>query len=705
VTRFYGKELAMANGQRIWPGEAFPLGATTGAGGTNFAVFSAVATQVTLCLFDDQQSETRIPLSEVDSFVWHGFVPGVGHGQRYGYRVDGPWDLSAPARCDPAKLLLDPYGLAVEGSVDWGRGPAHDEPLYDRRFADNSRSDLDSSPLMPRSIVVGRQFDWQDGGFSPRPLAATVIYECHVRGATMLHPDVPASLRGTYAGLAHPRFVQHLRSLGVTAVELMPVHQYVSEDFLVAAGRSNYWGYNSIGFFAPHNAYSSAGQRGEQVAEFKGMVQAFHQAGLEVILDVVFNHTAEGGQDGPSFCFRGLDNGSYYMIEAGGAVLDAAGVGNSMNIWDPAMLRLILDSLRYWVTDMHIDGFRFDLATVLSATDSGHSVSVFLDLVAQDPVLATVKLIAEPWNPGPEDPQYGLGRFPPAWSQWNDQFRNNVRTAWKSDTGLIPAFRDLFEGSPSIFQPADGTKPTGSVNYVSSHDGFTIRDLVCYTDDGQKAWDSGGPANSTDAGVSQIRASRQRAMIATLALAQGLPMLGHGDELGRTQAGNANAYDQDSPTSWIDWSTADSGLIEFTSHAFALRAAHPVFRQRRWTSGGTPGAAHQPLAWYGPNGQPAPADAATAGETVTVSVYLDGHAIPYPDATGKPVTDDDFLVLFNAWWQPLAMTVPPALGGAWSAELDSSQVTGLPATATEVAAGTAVMVSPRSMLVLRRTAP
>jgi isoamylase len=692
----------VANGQPMWPGQPFPLGATTSVGGTNFAIFSAAANQVTLCLFDDAQTETRLPLTEVDSFVWHGFVPGVVHGQRYGYRVDGPWDLNSSTRCDPAKLLLDPYGLAVEGEVEWGQGPDHDEPLYDRRFADNSRSDLDSSSLMPRSIVVDRQFDWHDQGFSPQPLADTVIYECHVKGATKLHPDVPAGLQGTYAGLAHPAFVQHLRAVGSTAVELMPVHQYVSEDFLVAAGRSNYWGYNSIGFFAPHNAYSSAGQRGEQVAEFKGMVQGLHEAGLEVILDVVFNHTAEGGQGGPSFCFRGIDNGSYYLLEAGGVDANPAGVGNTVNIWDSAMLQLILDSLRYWVTDMHVDGFRFDLATVLSATDSGHGVSVFLDLVAQDPVLATVKLIAEPWNPGPDDPRYGLGRFPPAWSQWNDQFRNNVRATWKSDTGLIPAFRDLFEGSPGVFQPADGTKPTASVNYVSSHDGLTIRDLVCYTDDGQRAWDSGAPAVSADPGVNQIRASRQRSMIATVALAQGLPMLGHGDELGRTQQGNGNAYDQDNPTSWINWPAVDSGLVEFTSRAFALRAAHPVFRQRRWTTGAMPGTPGQPLAWYDPNGQPMAGDADTAGQTVTVAAYLDGHGIPYPDATGMPVADDDFLVLFNAWWEPLAMTVPPALGGTWTVELDSSRATGVSGTTTAVAAGALVTVEPRSLIVLRK---
>ena len=392
----------------VLPGSPYPLGATLSPVGTNFALFSAVATTVTLCLFGEDGTETKLPLTEVDSFIWHGMVPGVAAGQRYGYRVDGPWTLTGEPRCNPAKLLIDPYALAVEGTVDWGHGAA-DEPLFDRRFADNSPSSLDSAPLMPRSVVVDRAFDWGPDRFERPALADTVVYECHVKGATGTHPAVPAGLRGTYAGLAHPAFTDHLRAIKATTIELMPVHQFVTEQNLAAAGSSDYWGYNTIGFFAPHNAYSSSGDRGGQVTEFKQLVRSLHRAGIEVVLDVVFNHTAEGGRLGPTFCFRGLDNGSYYPIGPGGAVADETGVGNTTNVWDPAMLRLILDSLRYWVTDMHVDGFRFDLATALSETDSGHSVSVFLDLVAQDPVLATVKLIAEPWNVGPQGSHYGRG--------------------------------------------------------------------------------------------------------------------------------------------------------------------------------------------------------------------------------------------------------------------------------------------------------
>jgi glycogen operon protein len=525
-----------------------------------------------------------------------------------------------------------------------------------------------------------------------------VIYECHVKGATKLHPGIPPELQGTYAGLAQSAFIDHVTSMGITAVELMPVHQFVSEQELLRAGTSDYWGYNSIGFFAPHNAYSSSGDAGQQVAEFKTMVDTFHANGLEIILDVVFNHTAEGGQYGPSFSFRGLGEGSYYLLKPGGSIENDTGTGNEINPWDPAVLQMILDSLRYWVTDMHVDGFRFDLATVLSQTDSSHSVSVFLYVVGQDPVLASVKLIAEPWDTA----RWEVGRFPHGWSEWNDQFRIGVRSAWRSDAGVLPAFREIFEGSPSLFRPTAGNNPTGSVNYAAAHDGYTLRDLVSYTDTGQGAWDSGGPADSTDPRVLMFRANRQRAMLATVALSQGVPMICHGDELGRTQLGNNNAYNQDNRLAWIDWASADQDLLSFTRRVFEIRAANPVFRLRRWTTGATPTHADQPLEWFDPSGTAMSDTAWNAGTSVTVTAYLDGQAIPFPDGTGQPVVGDSFLLMFNAWWEPLPMVIPPSLRGPWRVVLDGSQPTGAPTATDAVASGTALEVAPRSLLVLRR---
>ncbi len=680
-----------------WPGTAVPLGASCAADGTNFAVFSAAASAMTLCLFDDDGTEHRVPLTEVDSFIWHAFLPGVGQGHRYGYRADGPWSLTGGDRCSPAKLLLDPYGLAVEGDVRWGRGEA-DEPLFDRRWSDGSRSTLDSAALMPRSVVVDRNaYQWQEQGRPDRPPAETVVYECHVKGMTARHPAVPEAQRGTYAGLTHPAVIAHLRGLGVTAVELMPVHQFVSEQELVRQGRSDYWGYNTIGFFAPHNAYCSTGQRGQQVAEFKQMVQTFHDNDLEVLLDVVYNHTAEGGSQGPTFCFRGLDHRSYYLLKDDGETVNTTGTGNTLNIWDPAALRLVLDSLRSWVTDMHVDGFRFDLASILSATDGSRSVSVFLDLVAQDPVLANVKLIAEPWYAGPDGSGYSLGRFPPGWGQWNDQFRNCVRDTWRSAAGVTGRFRDVFEGTPTLFDAADGEAPSASVNYAASHDGMSLRDLVSFDADDQRAWDSRSPGD-TDEVVAARRNTRVRAMLMTTLLAQGLPMLQHGDELGRTLHGNANAYDQDNEIAWVDWEAADTGLTAFTRRLVALRRAHPVFRQPRFrTEGGSPRGRRLGLDWFTPNGDPLPDPA--PGGAVTVTVHLDGSVLAAFDPVGVRVVDDDFLLLVNAWWEPLAMTLPAHLAGPWTPVLDATTTDGVPADG--MTAGVAVTVGPRSALLLR----
>ncbi len=691
------------------PGREIPLGATPVAGGTNFAVASGVADGMLLCLFDDAGAETQIPLVDFDAGVWHGFVPGVGPGQRYGFRTTGPYDPARGIRCNPAKLLLDPYARATTGTVRFGPEVlGYAEPDADFPSA------LDSAGFVPRSLVVDSDYRWSDHSRPNYRDADTVIYEVHVKGFTMTHPGVPPELRGTYAGLGHEAALSHLVDLGITAVELLPVHQNVPEAFLTDRGLTNYWGYNTIGFFAPHDGYSAAvraGRAGGQVSEFKAMVNSLHAAGLEVILDVVFNHTAEGNHLGPTLCFRGLDNPAYYHLAPQDArfYVDTTGCGNTVNAGDPTALRLIMDSLRYWLTEMHVDGFRFDLAPSLARQEGGFDqVSAFFDLVSQDPVVGAAKLVAEPWDVGQTD-SYALGRFPPLWREWNGKYRDTMRDFWRSHDRLLGEFASRLTGSSDLFA-ARGRRPTASVNFITVHDGFTLADLVSYdgkhneangeanrdgTDD-NRSWNCGVEGPTTDPDILALRARQRRAMLASLLISFGVPLLLGGDELGRTQQGNNNAYCQDNPITWFDWDRVDSDLMTFTKRTIALRRAHPVFRRRRFLAG-TEAAQ---LRWFTPAGAVMTwADWADPNAR-SVALYLDGADDPDRAADGSPMVDDDFLLLINAWWEPLEFVLPITRPSQmWYGELDTYDPTTLP-TPRPPSAGGRVTVGPRSVVIL-----
>jgi isoamylase len=679
----------------VWPGTAHPLGATYDGVGTNFALFSEVAERVELCLFDDDGTESRIELREVDGFVWHGYLPAAGPGQRYGYRVHGPYDPAGGQRCDPAKLLLDPYAKAVEGAVTW------DPAVFSYQFGDpGTRNTGDSAPFVPRSIVVNPYFDWA-GDRPPRVgYLDSVIYEAHVRGMTKLHPEVPEEERGTYLGLSHPAIIDHLTSLGVTAIELMPAHQFVSDDVLAQRGLANYWGYNTIGFFAPHNAYAASGQRGQQVQEFKGMVRAMHEAGIEVIMDVVYNHTAEGNQLGPTLSFRGIDNAAYYRLvdDDRQYYMDTTGTGNSLLMRNPQVLQLIMDSLRYWVTEMHVDGFRFDLAAALARQfQEVDRLSSFFDVVQQDPVVSQVKLIAEPWDVG--DGGYQVGNFPPLWTEWNGKYRDTVRDFWRGQPATLPEFASRLTGSSDLYQ-SDGRSPVASVNFVTAHDGFTLADLVSFdhkhneangednrdgTDD-NRSWNCGAEGLSTEPGVLALRGRQQRNFLATLLLSQGVPMLVGGDELGRSQRGNNNAYCQDNDISWVSWAEGpgdediaetDGPLLDYTRQLIQLRASHPVFRRRRFFQGepvsGRRGQVGD-IAWFTPGGEEMTDDDWSAGFAKSLTVFLNGDGISEPGPRGQRVRDDSFLLLFNASETDLKFEIPPArYGEQWERVLDTAQ--------------------------------
>jgi isoamylase len=692
------------------PGRPSPLGATPRDGGTNFAVASSVASAAEVCLFDSSGGQTRLTLPDYDAGIWYGFVPDVGPGQAYGYRVQGPYDAAQGLRCNPAKLLMDPYARAVRGDVRFG------PEVFDYDWNDHDApSSLDSAGHVPLSLVTEPGFDWGDDAPLRRDYAETILYEVHVKGLTMRHPDVPEDLRGTYAGLAHEAVVEHLTRLGVTAVELLPVHQYVPDDFLLKRGLTNYWGYNTIGYFAPHAAYSAAVRSGDgtggQIAEFKAMVRALHQAGLEVILDVVFNHTAEGGEGGPSLCYRGLDNTAYYRLDPGhpDQYYDTTGTGNSLDAGNPVALRLIMDSLRYWVNEMHVDGFRFDLAATLARQDGGFSrLSAFFDLVAQDPVVSQAKLIAEPWDVGQVD-SYDLGQFPPLWREWNGKYRDSMRDFWRSQKIGLGEFATRFAGSSDLYG-GDRRRPTASVNLITVHDGFTLADLVCYdakrneangesNRDGasdNRSWNSGAEGPSADPGVLALRAQRARAMLVTLLLSFGVPMLLGGDELGRTQRGNNNAYCQDNEISWFDWSAVDQDLLAFTQKLVAFRRSHPVFRRRRFLVG----IEAAELGWFTPAGTPMTQADWDDGDALALGVYLDGSDAPDDGPDGQPLFDDDFLVLVNGWWEPIDFTIGDCRPGlAWHLEIDSFDPAGGQAPTRR--AGEQVRVGPRSVVVLR----
>ncbi|HHU39290.1 MAG TPA: glycogen debranching protein GlgX, partial [Propionibacterium sp.] len=628
-----------------------PLGATPDAAGTNFALASQAAEGVTLCLFDDAGHEDRVTLREYDNGVWHGYVPGVGVGQRYGYRVHGAYDRGRGLRCNPAKLLLDPYARAVDGALRWG------PEVFDYDWnTPEAISTLDSAAHMPRSLVVDSTFDW-DGDVAPRTdYADSVLYELHVKGFTATHPLVPPELRGTYAGLAHPAAVEHLTSLGVTAVELLPVHQFITASAQARSGVSNYWGYNTIGFFAPHAGYSASAQAGwvgGQVREFQQMVKALHAAGIEVILDVVYNHTAEGDHMGPTLCFRGIDNHAYYRVDPAdpSRYLDTTGTGNSYNVDDHMCLRLIMDSLRYWVSEMHVDGFRFDLATALARQDGGFErLSSFFALIDQDPVISRVKLIAEPWDVGQWD-SYSVGAFPDTWSEWNGRYRDTVRAFWSGRAGTLPELATRVAGSADIYGPSR-RRPHASINYVTCHDGFTMRDLVSYVSKHNEAngeenrdgtndnisWNHGVEGPTDDPGVRAARDRDVRALIMTLLLSRGVPMLLGGDELGRTQRGNNNAYCQDNELSWFDWEHVDENLLDYVRRAIAMRRAHPVLRRRRYLA--DPGYS----VWFAPDGAAMTPPVWQDPARHSVAVFVDGTVAPDHDRWGEPLLDRNLLV-------------------------------------------------------------
>jgi isoamylase len=685
-------------------------------GGTNFSLFSSTAERVELCLFNEKGKETRLALPETTALCWHGFVPGVGPGQRYGFRVYGPWNPAEGLYCNPNKLLLDPYARAVAGGVDW------DEACYGYQFGDPDRpNETDNAGCVPRSVVVGSDFDWSDDRAPNTPLHESMIYEVHVKGFTAQHPTIPENLRGTYAGLASPEAVEHLTLLGVTAVELMPVHQFVDDQHLVEKGLHNYWGYNSIGFFAPHGAYAAGGDTGEQVNEFKGMVKALHAAGIEVILDVVYNHTAEGNHLGPTLSFKGIDNRSYYRVVEDDPrfYYDTTGTGNSLNVRSPHTLQLIMDSLRYWVTEMHVDGFRFDLAATLARQFyEVDRLSAFFDIIQQDPVISQVKLIAEPWDVG--EGGYQVGGFPPLWSEWNGRYRDSIRDFWRGEPGRVGDLAQRLTGSSDLYEN-DGRKPSASVNFVTAHDGFTLHDLVSYNEkhneengedgrdgsDDNRSWNCGAEGPTDDPEITELRERQKRNLLATLFFSQGVPMLLYGDELGRSQGGNNNAYCQDNPISWLDWSQRDENLelLGFTRQLMELRRAHPLLHHRGWFQG-RPIRGHGGLAdivWLDPSGEEMTDEQWHDGRAKSLAVFLNGEGIRMLDAQGQRVRDDSLLFVFNAHHENLEFTMPdPAFAAEWEVMLDTREPTPGGSPSPVIAAGKPLDVAARSVVALRR---
>ncbi|TLM86955.1 glycogen debranching protein GlgX [Pseudarthrobacter sp. NamE5] len=696
----------------VWPGSAYPLGATYNGTGTNFALFSERAEKVELCLFDDDGEETRIPLDEVDGYVWHCYIPQVQPGQKYGYRVHGPYDPATGNRFNPNKLLLDPYAKAVHGQVDW------DPALFTYNLGEpDSINNEDSAKHMMLGVVINPYFDWEGDQNLRIPYHQSVIYEAHVKGLTELHPEIPEEQRGTYAGVAHPAVIAHLQKLGVTAIELMPVHQFVNDGTLQDKGLNNYWGYNTIGFFAPQNTYSSSGDTGQQVQDFKAMVRSLHQAGIEVILDVVYNHTAEGNHLGPTLSFKGIDNAAYYRLMDGDEkhYMDYTGTGNSLNVRHPHSLQLIMDSLRYWVTEMHVDGFRFDLASTLAREFYDvDKLSTFFELIQQDPVVSQVKLIAEPWDVGPGG--YQVGNFPPQWTEWNGKYRDTVRDFWRGEPATLGEFASRITGSADLYEHS-GRRPVASINFVTAHDGFTLADLVSYNEkhndangednnDGEshnRSWNCGAEGPTDDPEVLSLRARQQRNFIASLLLSQGVPMLLHGDELGRTQRGNNNGYCQDSELTWINWDSIDQPLIEFTAAVNALRAKHPTFRRSRFFDGRPvlrgEGERLPDIVWLDPSGETMKPEAWDSGFGRSVGVFLNGNGIQGKDSRGRRITDVNFLLFFNAHDDTVKFTLPSdEYAPAWDVIIDTA---GQNADTKPVAAGEPLPVEAKSLVVLR----
>lgn len=706
----------------IWPGQSYPLGSTYDGAGTNFALFSDIADKVELCLLDKENNETRVELTEVDANIWHAYLPGIQPGQRYGYRVHGPYDPANGHRCDPSKLLVDPYSRAFDGEYDG------DPSLFSYDITDpenpDGRNTEDSLGHTMKSVVVNPFFDWGDDKSPKTPYHETVIYEGHVKGLTMTHPDIPENLRGTYAGLAHPVIIDYLQDLGITALELMPIHQFFQDDRLRELGLRNYWGYNTLGFFAPQQDYAAATKPGGAVSEFKGMVRAYHEAGIEIILDVVYNHTAEGNHMGPTIAFRGIDNAAYYRLVDGDPrhYMDYTGTGNSLNVRHPHSLQLIMDSLRYWVTEMHVDGFRFDLASTLARElHDVDRLSSFFDLVQQDPVVSQVKLIAEPWDVG--EGGYQVGNFPPLWTEWNGKYRDTVRDFWRGEPATLGEFASRLTGSSDLYSN-NNRRPTASINFVTAHDGFTLNDLVSYNEkhneangeggrDGEshnRSWNCGVEGPTDDPEINALRAQQRRNFLTTLLISQGTPMISHGDELGRTQNGNNNVYCQDNEISWLDWSKYEENqdLFQFTTRLIELRKEHPVFRRRQFLAGGPLGdeSAHRDIAWLATDGKLMDQADWDFYFGKALMVFLNGQEIAEPDSRGAKVEDDSFLMFFNASHTDVEFTLPVATYGAsWKVIIDTTQPRGETEEERILRAGEKVSVAARSTIVAVQNEP
>jgi len=707
----------MNNPYGAWPGKPYPLGATWDGGGVNFALFSANATAVELCLFDgqsDANESKKIPLIEKTNQIWHGYLPDVRPGQLYGYRVSGPYEPQNGYRFNSHKLLLDPYAKAISGTIEWhnslfGYQVAHAD-------ADFSFDEGDSAPFIPKCVVIDSSFDW--GGDSPLkiPLDETIIYEMHVKGFSKLHPRIPAEMRGTYAGMAHPEVIAHLLSLGVTAVELMPIHQFITDRHLVEKGLINYWGYNTIGFFSPEVRYSSSGVFGQQVTEFKDMVKTFHKAGIEVILDVVYNHTAEGNHLGPTLSFRGLDNASYYRLVANDQryYMDYTGTGNTLNMMNPNVLKLIMDSLRYWVLEMHVDGFRFDLASTLARElHDVDRLGAFFDIIHQDPVISQVKLIAEPWDIG--EGGYQVGNFPPGWAEWNGKYRDTIRDFWRGADRTLADLAYRLTGSSDLYL-LDGRRPTASINFVTAHDGFSLHDLVSYNEkhnqangednrDGEshnRSWNCGAEGPTDDSEINKLRGQQKRNFLATLFLSQGVPMLLAGDEAGRTQRGNNNAYCQDNEISWLDWEHMDEYLLEVTRKIIQIRKEHPIFRRRRWFQGQPiHGKESADIVWFKPDGQEMEEQNWGEGFAKSLGVYLPGEGIRCVGPKGEKIIDQSFYIIFNAHYEPLDFTLPgETLGKLWIKVFDTRYPT--IQEEHDYKAGQKFQVEARSLVLMRK---
>lgn len=695
---------------KIWPGEPYPLGAVFDGFGTNFSLFSEIAEQVELCLFDEEENETRISLSEVTGYCWHAYLPSVEPGQRYGFRVHGPWDLSRGFCCNPAKLLLDPYAKAIDGKLQW------DEALFPYLFNEGpgTRSDSDSAPFMPKSVVHQPHFDWDGDRLLRIPWHETIIYETHVKGLTVNHPEVPPEMAGTFAGVAHPAVIKHLKSLGVTAIELMPVHFFINDKHLKDQGLKNYWGYNSIGFFAPHSEYAVEKRPGGVVSEFKQMVKTLHQEGLEVILDVVYNHTAEGNHLGPMLSFKGIDNAYYYRLtDDPQYYMDYTGTGNTLNMRNPHALQLVMDSLRYWILEMHVDGFRFDLASSLARElHDVDKLSAFFDIIQQDPVISQVKLIAEPWDVG--EGGYQVGNFPPVWTEWNGKYRDCVRDFWRGEDQTLGEFAARFTGSSDLYENTSRL-PYASINFMTAHDGFTLHDLVSYNEkhnmangeengdgeDHNRSWNCGEEGETKDVEICKLRNRQKRNFLATLFLSQGVPMLLGGDEMGRTQQGNNNAYCQDNEISWYNWENVDKELLDFCQKIINYLKDHPVFRRRGWFHNQSiHGSEVDDIRWFTMQGEQMAEQDWGQGVTQSLGVFLNGATIPNPNPRGEPVIDDNFYLVFNAYHESVECILPgPAYGARWVKDLDTN--VGWPEEQEILKAGDTIMIADRSLVILR----